>query len=1193
MHPSFVHLRLHSEYSIADGIVRIGEAVGAAKADSMPALALTDLSNVFGLVKFYKETRGAGVKPIVGCDVFVTNDAVRDQPFRLLLLCQSHAGYLRLCEIITQAYLENQYRGRPEVRKQWLHEGTDGLIALSGAHLGEVGATLLNGNAASAKVAAQEYAGLFPNRFYLEVQRYGAPREEAHLRDTVKLAAELALPVVATHPVQFLSIDDFKAHEARVCIAEGYVLNDKRRVKQFTEQQYFKTQAEMAKLFADLPEALQNSVEIAKRCNLTLKLGKPHLPDFPTPNGETLDDFLRSESQRGLERRMLHLYPDEAQRAAKMPEYQARLDFEVNTIINMKFPGYFLIVADFIRWAKSFRDEKFPNGVPVGPGRGSGAGSLVAYSLGITDLDPLRYELLFERFLNPERVSMPDFDVDFCQDGRERVIEYVRHHYGQQNVSQIATFGTMASKGVIRDVGRVLDFPYGLCDRLSKLVPLDGVKPVSLAKAREMEPEFNAIIASEDGVDELMELGERLEDLTRNVGMHAGGVLIAPGKLTDFCPLYCAEGSESTVSQYDKDDVEAVGLVKFDFLGLRTLTIIDWAVRYIKGLGIEDRGSSNPSGSSILDPRSSILNDPQSFSIETIPLDDKETYERIFKTANTTAVFQFESRGMKDTLIKAKPDCIDDLIALNALYRPGPMDFIPDYINCKHGRQQVILPHPLLEKVVGSTYGIMVYQEQVMQSAQVVAGYSLGGADMLRRAMGKKKAEEMAEQRSIFVAGAAKNNIEEKKANEIFDTMEKFAGYGFNKSHAAAYSLVAYQTAYLKCHYPAAFMASTMTSEMVNTDKVSFFYQDTVQQGLTILAPDINSSCFRFQPVDAKTIAYGLGAVKGTGEAAVENIVLARKSGPFKDLFDFCHRVDKRIVNRRSIEALIRAGAFDKIKDHRHQLIASLDAALGSAEQKARAANQNSLFGDDEAHAMPVQMADVPRWKMREQLQQEKTALGFYLSGHPYQEFAEELSNFVTLKLVDITPDILPAPASGNGNYGGGGGRRNNAKQLVLAGMVSGVRILQTRRGKMAVVTLDDGSAQLEMTVFNDIYEANRPWIRDDELLVVRGKASLDDYSGNMRVTAEELFDFASARAVFAKRLDIFCSIDDKLRVPQLAELLKPYCGGQCPVQINYRNLIGSAPLRLGDAWQVTLPDELLESLRTLCGTRNVQIAYT
>ncbi len=1286
--PAFIHLRLHSEYSIADGIVRLDlevhktEADGspsldkegkpvkihvcppveAARADGMPALALTDLSNVFGLVKFYIAARAAGVKPIVGCDVYVSNDAARDQPFRLLLLCQSHAGYLRLCELLTRAYLENQYRGRPEIRKQWLREGngaavghpaasplrglregngaavghpaappcvnpvqpsagdglpdlvmrglsggTDGLIALSGAHLGEVGVTLLNGNAASAKVIAQEYAGLFPDRFYLEVQRYGAAREEVHLRDTVKLAAELALPVVATHPVQFLTIDDFKAHEARVCIAEGYVLNDKRRQRQFTAQQYFKTQTEMATLFADLPEALQNSVEIAKRCNLNLKLGKAHLPDFPTPNGETLDDFLRSESGRGLHEHMLKLYPDEAVRAAKLPEYKERLAFELETIIKMGFPGYFLIVADFIRWAKSYRDEKFPNGVPVGPGRGSGAGSLVAYSLGITDLDPLRYELLFERFLNPERVSMPDFDVDFCQDGRERVIEYVRHKYGVQNVSQIATFGTMASKAVIRDVGRVMDFPYGLCDRLSKLVPLEGVKPVSLKKARELEPEFNAVINSEEGVEELLELGERLEDLTRNVGMHAGGVLIAPGKLTDFCPLYCAEGSDSTVSQFDKDDVEAVGLVKFDFLGLRTLTIIDWAVRYVRALqnakldseSVPPPQPSPDGGGSERPPLPSGeglgvgVSGGDIFNIETIPLDDKLTYDRIFKTGNTTAVFQFESRGMKDALVKARPDCLEDLIALNALYRPGPMDFIPDFINRKHGREKVIYPHPLLEKVVGNTYGIMVYQEQVMQSAQVVAGYSLGGADMLRRAMGKKKASEMAEQRAIFVAGAAKNGIGAKQANEIFDMMEKFAGYGFNKSHAAAYSLVAYQTAYLKCHHPAAFMASTMTSEMVNTDKVHFFYQDTLQQGLKILPPDINSSVYRFTPIDEKTIAYGLGALKGTGEAAVENIVQARKDGAFKDLFDFCRRVDKRIVNRRAIEALIRGGAFDRINDHRYQLLASLDAALGSAEQQARAANQNSLFGDDEGQAMPVHMADVPRWKMREQLAQEKTALGFYLSGHPYQEFAAELANFVKTKLVDITPDIVQPASGNNGNYGNGGGRRSNAMQLVLAGMVSGVRILQTRRGKMAVVTLDDGSAQLEMTVFNDIYEANRPWIRDDELLVVRGKANLDDYSGNMRVTADELFDFASARAAFAKRLDIACSIDDKVRVPQLVELLKPYSGGKCPVQINYHNLVGSAPLRLGESWQVTLPDDLLDRLRSLCGKDNVQVIYT
>ncbi|MDE2118076.1 MAG: DNA polymerase III subunit alpha, partial [Betaproteobacteria bacterium] len=663
--PSFIHLRLHSEYSIADGIVRIPEAVDAAKQDAMPALALTDLNNVFGLVKFYQEARSSGIKPITGCDVFISNEAEREQPYRLLLLCQSHAGYLRLCDLLTRAYQENQYRGRPEIRKRWLSNGTDGLIALSGAHLGEIGVALLNGNQATARQLALEWAALFPGRYYLEVQRSGLAREEAHLRETARLAAELALPVVATHPVQFLSVDDYKAHETRVCIAEGYVLNDKRRAKKFTAQQYFKTQQEMAELFADLPEALQNSVEIARRCNLSLVLGKSRLPDFPTPNGESLDDFLRTESERGLLQRMAQLFPDEATRAAKMQEYTERLAFEIATIIKMGFPGYFLIVADFIRWAKAYRSGEFPNGVPVGPGRGSGAGSLVAYSLGITDLDPLRYALLFERFLNPERVSMPDFDVDFCQDGRERVIEYVKQKYGAQSVSQIATFGTMASKAVIRDVGRVLDFPYGLCDRLSKLVPLEGVKPVSLRKARELEPEFNAVINSEEGVEELLELGERLEDLTRNVGMHAGGVLIAPGKLTDFCPLYCTEGSDNTVSQLDKDDVEKIGLVKFDFLGLRTLTIIDWAMRHI----------------------ARMADGTAPFRLEEIPLEDKPTYD-LLKAYNTTAVFQLESRGMKDLIRRLQPDTFEDIVALVALYRPGPLEsgMVEDFINRKHGR---------------------------------------------------------------------------------------------------------------------------------------------------------------------------------------------------------------------------------------------------------------------------------------------------------------------------------------------------------------------------------------------------------------------------------------------------------------------------------------------------------------------------
>ncbi|MFZ2540296.1 MAG: DNA polymerase III subunit alpha [Gallionella sp.] len=1155
--PSFVHLRLHSEYSISDGMLRVDEAVAAARSDAMPALALTDLSNFFGLIKFYKAARSAGIKPISGCDVFITNDADRDRPYRLLLLCQSDAGYLLLCRLLTRAYLENQYRGRAELRREWFHHGTDGLIALSGAHLGDVGAALLSGNAKQAKKFAQEWAGLFNNRYYLEVQRAGFADEEHYILAATQLAAELGLPVVATHPVQFLTAEDFKAHEARVCIAEGYVLNDKRRARAYTAQQYFKTQAEMEELFADLPEALQNSIEIARRCNLTLTLGKPRLPDFPTPNGEGLDDYLREQAVVGLQRRMKTLYPDETTRAARLSEYQQRLAFETETIIKMGFPGYFLIVADFIRWAKE-------NAVPVGPGRGSGAGSLVAYSLGITDLDPLRYELLFERFLNPGRVSMPDFDVDFCQDGRERVIDYVKQKYGAASVSQIATFGTMTSKAVIRDVGRVMDFPYGLCDRLSKAIPVEGVKPVSLKKAREMEPEISAIAESEEGVPELLELAERLEDLTRNVSMHAGGVLIAPGQLTDFCPLYCADSSTSVVSQFDKDDVEDIGLVKFDFLGLRTLTILDWAMRHVTSLA----GGVTP------------------FAFETLQLDDSATYE-LLKNANTTAVFQLESRGMKDMLKQAKPSCFEDIIALVALYRPGPMDLIPDFVRRKHG-EKFDYPHPAIEPVLRETYGIMVYQEQVMQIAQVVGGYSLAEADLLRRAMGKKKPEEMAQQREIFIAGAASKGTPKDQAGNLFDLMEKFAGYGFNKSHAAAYALIAYQTAYLKAHHPAAFMAATLSGDLDNTDKVRTFYVDTLLQNIHVLPPDVNSSCYVFSPLDEQTIAYGLGAIKGTGEAAIGNVVNARKNGPFKDLFDFCRRVDKRIVNRRTVEALIRAGAFDRLNDHRASLMASVDAALASADQQARAVNQNSLFSHDEADvALIEQYADVPHWRLREQLAHEKSSLGFYLGGHPYQEYAGELAHFIKVKLSDLTPQFV-GQSNGHGNSSGHTSRRGIS--VVLAGIVAGLRIQQTRRGRMAIITLDDGSAQVELTIFNEVFEANRPWIREDELLVVRGKASMDEYTGNVRVSGEELFDFASARSNFAQQLSLRCN--GNASVAQLKKLFSPYREGKCPVQIHYRNGNASCQLRLGEDWQVTLHNDLLRDLRELLHDENVKVVY-
>src|SRR5688572_21370099 len=824
--PRFVHLRMHSEYSVSDGIVRLEDAVRRAAEDGMPALALTDLANLFGLVKFYGAARSAGVKPIVGADCWVQNSADRDKASRVLLLCASHAGYLRLSDLLSRAWLRNQHRARAEIAQSWLEEaGTDGLIALSGASFGDVGHALLGDNVEAAERLARAWSALFPGRYYIELQRAGLPNTEALLARSVALAGRLGLPVVATHPVQFLDPDDFKAHEARVCIAQGYVLADQRRPKLFTPEQHFKDQTQMARLFADIPQALENTVEIARRCNLEIQLGKSRLPAFPVPAGMTIDDYLGQQAEAGLTRKAEKL----GLKAEELPRYRERLEFEIRTIIQMGFAGYFLIVADFINWAKA-------NGVPVGPGRGSGAGSLVAYSLGITDLDPLKYELLFERFLNPERVSMPDFDIDFCQDGRDRVIDYVRKKYGAESVSQIATFGTMAAKAVVRDVGRVLGMPYGEVDRIAKLVPFE--LGITLEKALAVEPQLRQLAEEQEEVGELMALALALEGLTRNVGMHAGGVLIAPGKLTDFTPLYSAEGSAATVSQFDKDDVEKVGLIKFDFLGLTTLTIIAETERNVRALSGGD------------------------FDIQRVPLDDPAAY-KVFSSGNTVAIFQFESRGMRDLIMKARPDRLEDLIALNALYRPGPMDLIPEFIERKHGRQRWEYLDPRLKEILEPTYGVMTYQEHVMTIAQVLGGYTLGGADLLRRAMGKKKPEEMAKQRAIFLQGASERGLAPQKAEILFDQMEKFAGYGFNKSHSAAYALIAYQTAYMKAHHASAFMAANLSAVMDDTDKVQVLYDDAVRNGLAIAPPDINTCTTRFNPVDARHIRYGLGAIKG------------------------------------------------------------------------------------------------------------------------------------------------------------------------------------------------------------------------------------------------------------------------------------------------------------------------------------------
>ena len=930
----------------------------------------------------------------------------------------------------------------------------------------------------------------FPKRFYLELQRAGQPQTETLVARTVLLATKLKLPVVATHPVQFVAPDDFKAHEARVCISQGYVLGDQRRPKHFTPDQYFKTQEEMAALFADIPQALQNAVEIARRCNLTIELGKSRLPEFPTPKGVTIDAYLHRLSDEGLETRLAKLYPDPAAREANAARYRERLEFEIKTIIQMGFAGYFLIVADFINWAKT-------NGVPVGPGRGSGAGSLVAYSLGITDLDPLRYDLLFERFLNPERVSMPDFDIDFCQDGRDRVIDYVRDKYGAASVSQIATFGTMAARAVVRDVGRVLDLGYNFCDQIAKLIPFQPGKTITLAMAREMEPLLAEREKKEDEVRELLELGEKLEGLTRNVGMHAGGVLIAPGKLTDFCPLYAAEGTENVISQLDKDDVEAVGLVKFDFLGLTTLTVLDWAVRYVKMLGHPD------------------------FDLETLPLDDKASYQ-LLSTGNTTAVFQLESSGMRDMIRKARPDRFEDIIALVALYRPGPMDLIPDFIERKHGRQRVEYLDDRLIPILSPTYGIMVYQEQVMQIAQVIGGYTLGSADLLRRAMGKKNQEEMDAQRDDFVAGAEKNGLTRNKASQLFDLMDKFAGYGFNKSHAAAYALVAYHTAYMKTHHAAAFMAANFSAVMDDTDKVRSLHKDSLANGLVVLPPDVNTSDYRFTPVDAKTIRYGLGGIRGTGRSAIEAIVATRTAeGPFTGLFDFCRRVDKRVVNRRAMEAMVRAGAFDSIEPNRASLLASVGLAMEAAEQDERQASQESLFGDpSESRSAAFRLVEARPWDMKQRLVEEKSALGFTLSGHLFNAYAHDLEGFTHTQLAKL------APVQGT---------------VWLAGVVASVRVMMTRRGKMVVLLLDDGTAQVEVTVFNELFDKHREKLKEDAMVVAvcKVQAPRDESFGGLRVSAEDLLDLAALRTRYAQglRLDINGQADAK----KLKDYLAPF----------------------------------------------------
>ncbi len=1136
----FVHLRFHSEYSIVNGIVRLDPAIAAAVADSRVALGITDQMNIFGGLRFYSHAIAAGIKPIVGCDLWVTNpdENQSESPQRLTVYCQNHTGYLSLCSLLTRGWLENQHAGRGEIRAEWLSpESCQGLIALSGGPKGLVEVKLMEKKASEARGQAAFLQSVFPGRFYLEVQRAGRKGDEVLVSRVANLAVMMGIPVVATHPVMFLKREEFKAHEARVCIATGRIMADSMRPHDFTPEQYMKTAREMHELFADMPQALENSVVIAKRCNLDGVLQKPQLPVFPTPGGMSLDDYMVKLSKEGLERRLAFLYLDEKERNARRPEYEERLDYELKTIISMKFPGYFLIVQDFINWSKR-------NGVPVGPGRGSGAGSLVAYSLGITDLDPLHYGLLFERFLNPERVSMPDFDVDFCQFNRDRTIEYVKRTYGKEAVSQIATFGAMGAKAVVRDVGRVLGMGYSQVDKLAKLIPQKPGTDITLDKAALMEPEFQTLSVSEE-YRELMDYARDLEGLTRNIGMHAGGVLIAPGKLTKFCPLYNADGKpENTVSQFDKKDVENVGLVKFDFLGLTTLTILAKIVEYV------DR-----------------LHPNEHFDLSRIPTDDAATLE-LFREGNTGAVFQFESDGMRNQLRQAQPDCLEDLVALNALYRPGPMDQIPHFINRKFGREKVEYLDARMEPILRETYGIMVYQEQVMLVARAIGGYSLGGADLLRRAMGKKNVEEMQKQRVVFLKGAAERGVNEKTAAEIFDLMEKFAGYGFNKSHAAAYSFVAWQTAYMKAHHTAAFFAGNLCLVMDQGEKTHALVDDAREMGIRILVPDINESEWYYTVPDEQSVRFGLGAVKGVGQQIVEDILDERRmNGPFIDIFDLAARVPS--VNKKTLEQLTRAGAFDSLDANRGKLFANAGQAVIAAQAVADNAGQGSLFSD--AFGEPERIVSwlaAEKWDEKKRFSEEREVFGFCLTGDAFASYRQEVKAIAT-----------PFSALQIG--------RNS---VTIAGLVTNVRVIAGKRGKMAVVTLSDGVDTQEAVVYSAVYERYRALLVPDDVLVLTGKVQEDRRTGGLSFIVDVIKTLEEVR--LASHATAVVRITDTTVLEDLyngiLQALSDDVGVPVHLEINAHNRKGTVLLK----GLIHPTDHFIQLARTVPGVQSAYYAY-
>ena len=1155
----FVHLLVHTEYSISDSLVRIGDLARRTVQMSMPAVAMTDRCALFGLVKFYDACLSAGVKPIVGADLRYRDDG--GEVNRCVLLVMSKAGYANLLRLVSRAYVDTAGRGRREhglLERQWILSAPQGLIALSGGAEGDVGRALLANDVPKAGRLADEWERAFGDRYYVEVRRTGRIGEDDYLRAAVDLCGARSLPVVATNDVCFLHPDDFEAHETRVCIQQGRTLNDPRRERCYSEAQYLRSAEDMAALFDDLPEALENTVEIAKRCNLDLKFGAYHPPNYPTENGESLEAFLRRSATEGLEAKLRARPPGGVRVDAET--YAERLDHELGIIEETGFAGYFLVVAEFVNWARQ-------NGVPVGPGRGSGSGSLVAYALNVTNVDPIEYDLIFERFLNPERLSMPDIDIDFCMEGRDSVIRHVAERYGADAVSQIVTFGTMAAKAVVRDVARAQGKPYGLADKLSKMIPAEVGMTLATAVAR--EEELQRFIDKNADAAEILEMAYKLEGIVRNVGKHAGGVVIAPGPLTEFVPLYADERSGGTISQFDKDDVERAGLVKFDFLGLRTLTIIDWAVKAVNA-------GRQPDAAAV--------------DIDAIPLDDEATFA-LLRTGETTAVFQLESEGMKELLRRLAPDNIDEVIALVALYRPGPLQSgtADDFIDRKHRRKPVEYEDPKLKGGLKATYGVLLYQEQVMYAARVLAGFSLGEADVLRAAMGKKKPEEMVKVREKFMAGARSQGVPERRAAHIFDQMEKFSGYAFPKGHATTYGIITYQTAWLKCHYPAEFMAAVLSADMHDVNKMVALVSEVGRMGLTLRPPGVNASQYRFSVVDGDVL-YGLGAVRGVGAGPVAALVGQREAqGPFEHLFDLCSRMQGTDAGRNAknvMEPLIRAGALDCFAvegediDHlRARLLAELPMSLARADQGARDATMgiHDMFGDI-VREEPVACVDIVPWSKSERLAAEKDSLGLYLTGHPIDAYLEEIAKLRSTPIVSL--------AQGRGTQ-------------TVAGLVVSSRSRRSRRGgSMSFVVLDDRTGRIEASVFGDVLEAARDKLVNDAVIVVEAEVEHDEYADSLKLRARSVETLEEARVRLAQCLKISVDGDGAKQdfALRLRDLLRSHRHGEakdgCPVAVEYCSEKARVRVDLGDEWRVVPSNALIEELGAAFGAERVGFAY-